>query len=71
VAELGWTQISDKKVLEDICCKILKKYPEVVKDYKAGQKGKFKYFVGLVMKETDGKANPQIVSEIMEKKLTE
>jgi aspartyl-tRNA(Asn)/glutamyl-tRNA(Gln) amidotransferase subunit B len=40
-----------------------------VTDYKAGKQNAFQYLIGQVMKESKGKANPQMVSEILRQKL--
>ena len=40
-----------------------------VNEYKSGKDKLFGYFVGQVMQETKGKANPQVVNEILKKKL--
>ena len=42
-----------------------------VAKYRAGNEGVFKFFVGQVMRETRGQANPQIVNEIVKRVLTE
>ncbi len=47
------------------------KSPENVAKYKSGNEGVFKFFVGQVMKETRGQANPQIVNEILKRVLAE
>lgn len=62
-------QISDKKVLEDIIIQILQNNLNQVNDYHNGKTNLFDYFVGQVMKETKGKANPSLVKEILKEKL--
>ena len=58
-------QISDKNVLEEIIHKILANNETNVQEYKNGRTNLFDYFVGQVMKETRGKANPGLVKEIL------
>ena len=62
-------QISDKGVLEEIITTILANNENQVAEYKSGKTNLFDYFVGQVMKETRGKANPGIVKEILKDKL--
>ncbi len=65
----GLQQKSDPKELEGIINKTLKDNPEKVQQYKSGKDKLFGYFVGLVMKNSGGKANPKLVNEILKKKL--
>jgi len=62
-------QISDENVLNEIISNILNNNETQVIDYKNGRTNLFDYFVGQVMKETRGKANPSIVKEILKQKL--
>jgi len=62
-------QISDSKVLEEIINNILANNESQVEAYKNGRTNLFDYFVGQVMKETRGKANPPMVKEILKNKL--
>lgn len=65
------SQISDNVYLNDLVTKIMKENPSQVESYKSGRTNLFNFFVGAVMKETKGKANPVLTKEIIEKKLTE
>ena len=65
----GLQQKSDPKELEGIIDKILSKNKDKVEQYKSGKDKLFGFFVGQVMKESAGKANPQLVNEILKKKL--
>ena len=47
------------------------KSPDNVAKYKSGNEGVFKFFVGQVMRETRGQANPQLVNEVMKRVLSE
>lgn len=62
-------QISDKGELEAIINKIIEENPSQVEQYKSGKDNLFDYFVGQVMKNTRGKANPVITKEILKDKL--
>lgn len=62
-------QISDEGVLEDIIDNILANNHSQIEAYKNGRTNLFDYFVGQVMKETRGKANPSMVKEILKKRL--
>ncbi len=65
----GLQQKSDPKELEDIIDKILKDNKDKVNQYKSGKNKLFGFFVGQVMKVSGGMANPQLVNEILKKKL--
>ena len=71
VASEGLAQISDAGSIETVARQIVTKSPENVAKYKSGNEGVFKFFVGQVMKETRGQANPQIVNEILKRVLAE
>jgi aspartyl-tRNA(Asn)/glutamyl-tRNA(Gln) amidotransferase subunit B len=65
IAAEGLSPISDTAVMEKICCEVIAKNVDNVAKYRAGNEGVFKFFVGQVMKETKGRANPQAVNEIL------
>ncbi len=65
----GLQQKSDPKELEKIIDKILEDNKDKVEQYKSGKNKLFGFFVGQVMKLSSGKANPQLVNEILKKKL--
>jgi len=69
VEEKGLKQESDPKVIEEVIIKVIKDNPNKVKEYKSGKVKLFGFFVGQVMKTSGGKANPQLVNEILKKKL--
>ena len=64
-------QISDEADLEGFVNKVLTSQPSQVKDYKGGRIKLFGFFVGQIMKETKGQANPQRLSQILKRKLDE
>ena len=69
VDEKGLKQKSDPKELETIIDKILASNKEKVDQYKSGKDKLFGFFVGQVMKVSGGTANPQLVNDILKKKL--
>ena len=69
VEEKGLVQISDSKAIEDIIAKVLAASPAEVEAYRNGKTKLMGFFVGQVMKESRGKANPAMVNEILRKKL--
>ncbi|MDQ5890509.1 MAG: aspartyl-tRNA(Asn)/glutamyl-tRNA(Gln) amidotransferase subunit [Candidatus Dependentiae bacterium] len=69
VKEKGLEQVSDTGALEAICQKIVESNPDVVEKYRAGNQRMFGFFVGLAMKESGGKGNPKIMTEIFQRLL--
>ena len=65
----GLQQKSDPRELEKIIDKIITDNKDKVTQYKSGKDKLFGFFVGQVMKISDGKANPQLVNEILKQKL--
>ena len=65
----GLQQKSDPKELEAIVDKIISDNKDKVAQYKSGKDKLFSFFVGQVMKASDGKANPQLANEILRQKL--
>jgi len=65
----GLAQISDVAAIERIARTVVEKNAENVAKYRAGNEGVFKFFVGQVMKETRGQANPQLVNEVLKRVL--
>jgi aspartyl-tRNA(Asn)/glutamyl-tRNA(Gln) amidotransferase subunit B len=70
VKEKGLIQISDTSEIEKAVDEVIAKNPKEVERFKAGDEKLLGFFVGQIMKLTKGKANPQIVNEIVKKKLT-
>jgi aspartyl-tRNA(Asn)/glutamyl-tRNA(Gln) amidotransferase subunit B len=65
----GVRQISDEAELAKIVDKVVAGSPKQVEGYLAGKDGLFGFFVGQVMKETQGRANPVITSDLLRKRL--
>jgi aspartyl-tRNA(Asn)/glutamyl-tRNA(Gln) amidotransferase subunit B len=66
---LGDGQITEAGDLEPVIDQILAANPQQVESYRAGKEGLLGFFVGQVMKETEGRANPKLVNELLREKL--
>ena len=64
IKEKGWIQISDEGAIKEIVMKILENNPQSIADYKAGKDRALGFLVGQAMKETKGKANPQMLNKM-------
>ena len=69
VRELGLLQVSDASALEPIVRKVLDASPKQAADLRSGKTGLMGFFVGQVMKETRGSANPKLVNDLIKKLL--
>jgi aspartyl-tRNA(Asn)/glutamyl-tRNA(Gln) amidotransferase subunit B len=69
IAKKGLQQITDTGAIEKVIEEIIAKNPKQFEQYRAGKEALFGYFVGQVMKATQGKANPRQVNELLRKKL--
>jgi aspartyl-tRNA(Asn)/glutamyl-tRNA(Gln) amidotransferase subunit B len=65
----GLEQVSDAGELEGVLREIFQAHPEEVAQYQAGKKKLMGFFVGQVMKRTQGQANPKLVNELVQKLL--
>ena len=65
VEKKGLSQITDTSAIKEICQKVVDANPAQVTSYKGGKVQLFGFFVGQVMKETKGRANPQVVNELL------
>ena len=70
IEEKGWVQISDESAIKDIVVKIIENNPQSVADYKGGKDRALGFLVGQAMKETKGKANPQMLNKMFIEELT-
>ena len=66
---LAQEAVADEAELEPVVARILEANPGEVEAYRGGKDGLLGFFVGQVMKETGGKANPRVVSELVKAKL--
>ncbi|MFC1904840.1 Asp-tRNA(Asn)/Glu-tRNA(Gln) amidotransferase subunit GatB [Chloroflexota bacterium] len=69
IKERGLSQISDTQEVEDIIRQAIQDNVQAVADYNAGKEAALKFLVGQVMKATRGRANPNIVNELLKKYL--
>ena len=69
VVEKGFKQVSDSSAIEKIIDDVLAKNQPSVDDYRSGKDKLFGFFVGQVMKESKGQANPVMVNDLLKKKL--
>jgi aspartyl-tRNA(Asn)/glutamyl-tRNA(Gln) amidotransferase subunit B len=65
VAELGMSVVSDEAALRPICQRVVDENAKTVAQYRAGKAGLLGFFVGQVMKQTQGRADPQLVSQLL------
>ena len=65
VKEKGLVQITDNSEIEKIVEQVLAENPQSVEDYKAGKRNALKYLVGQSMRLSKGKANPQMINEMI------
>src|ERR1051325_9953452 len=68
VKEKGIEQLSDVSLIEALCDEVIAANPKPVADYKAGNMASLNFLKGQVLKRSKGKANPQLVGEILERK---
>jgi Asp-tRNA(Asn)/Glu-tRNA(Gln) amidotransferase B subunit len=66
---LGDGQITETGDLEPLVDRVIAANPQQVESYRAGKEGLLGFFVGQVMKESEGRANPKLVNELLREKL--
>jgi aspartyl-tRNA(Asn)/glutamyl-tRNA(Gln) amidotransferase subunit B len=69
VKEMGLTQVSDTGALEKIIAQVMADNVGQVEQYRSGKQQVFGFFVGKVMKASQGKANPGVVNDLLKKML--
>ena len=69
VQEQGLVQVSDSGELEKAVQAVLDANPQMVEDFRSGKDKVFGFLMGQVMKSTKGKGNPQILNDLLRKKL--
>jgi len=65
----GLAQVSLEEELERFIEEVIKDNPKPIKDYKEGKRGALQFLIGQVMRKTKGRANPKVVSSILERRL--
>ena len=68
IKELGLSQITDPEELRLVAKEVLDENPNLITDYKNGKKV-FGYFVGQIMKKTNGRANPPLANQVLKEEL--
>ena len=71
VEEKGLRQVTDTGAIESVIAAVMAANPDKVAEYRSGKDKLFGFFVGQVMKESGGKANPALVNEMLKTKLAE
>jgi aspartyl-tRNA(Asn)/glutamyl-tRNA(Gln) amidotransferase subunit B len=71
IEEKGLEQVTDEGEIRAVIDTVVAAHPSQVKDYRKGKEKLLGFFVGQVMKQTRGKANPKIVNEILREKLSQ
>jgi len=69
VSEKGLTQISDTSELEAIADAVIAANPQVAADYRGGKEKSLGFLIGQVMRQSQGRANPQLAGDILRRKL--
>jgi aspartyl-tRNA(Asn)/glutamyl-tRNA(Gln) amidotransferase subunit B len=69
IKEKGFEQISNVETIEKLVEEVIEKHKKQVEEYRNGNQKLFGFFVGQVMKASQGKANPKIVNDILKAKL--
>ena len=70
VERKGMKQLSSKEAITGVVEAVLREHAAVVEEYRSGKKKAFGFLVGQVMKQTGGKANPQMVNEMLNERLS-
>ncbi len=71
VRSKGLEKVADPEVLGSMADEVLEAFPEKVREYRDGKTGLLGFFTGRIMKETRGKADPQLVQELLRERLEE
>ena len=69
VKEKGIEQLSDVRAIEDLCDQVIAANPKPAEDFRAGNTASLNFLKGQVIKLSEGKANPQLAGEILQKKM--
>jgi len=67
----GMKQVSDSGAIEEVVARIVEANPDEVAAYRGGKTGLMGFFVGQVMREMRGQANPKVVNEVLARRLAE
>jgi len=67
--EKGWGQVSDGDKIGELVDEIIKNYPKQVEEFRAGKEPVLKFLIGMIMKASEGSADPKVVEKILREKL--
>ncbi|HHT0593097.1 TPA: Asp-tRNA(Asn)/Glu-tRNA(Gln) amidotransferase subunit GatB [Legionella anisa] len=67
----GYQQVDNTAAWEELINQLIQQYPEQAADYRAGKEKLLAFFVGQIMKQTKGKANPEQISTLLKKNLAD
>ncbi len=65
----GWGQVADERKLGEVIDEIIKNYPAQVLQFKAGKEAVLKFLIGMIMKATEGSAEPKVAEKLLKEKL--
>ena len=71
IEQKGLVQVTDESAIQSVVLKVLENNPKQIQEYKNGKVKIIGFFVGQVMKQTKGRANPKMVNQILKQKLDE
>ncbi len=71
VKELGVTQVSDLGQIEKLVEEAIENNPKALADFRSGKESSLQFLFGQVMRSSQGRANPGLIRELLEKKLKE
>ncbi|STX29293.1 aspartyl-tRNA(Asn)/glutamyl-tRNA (Gln) amidotransferase subunit B [Legionella beliardensis] len=69
IAREGYNQLSDQTHIEQLIKELTQQYPQQAEDYRSGKEKILAFFVGQIMKQTKGKANPEEVNKLLKQHL--
>lgn len=67
----GYQKVDDSAALEEMIVKLIQQFPEQTAEYRAGKERLLAFFVGQIMKQTKGQANPESINTLLKKHLAE
>jgi aspartyl-tRNA(Asn)/glutamyl-tRNA(Gln) amidotransferase subunit B len=70
IRERGWEQITDRELIETIVNRVIKSNPAEVRRIREGDAGPIQFLTGIIMRETNGLAEPALVKDILREKLS-
>lgn len=71
IEERGLVQITDESAIRSVIAEVVAGFPDQLRDYRAGKEKLFGFFVGQIMKATQGKANPELLNKLLKETLTD